>query len=138
LLPLLLPFVLLSWATLAGAEPGTGSTTGLTNIFAPESTPAQMIFEFSIKVLALTGVIFVIVASLLVYAVVKFQGRPEDAEREPAQVYGSTQIELAWTIIPVLIVTVLFLLTARVIHAVQDFRKPPTAIEIRRNRRRRS
>jgi len=32
-----------------------------------------------------------------------------DAGREPAQVYGSTQIELAWTIIPILIVVVLFL-----------------------------
>ena len=47
-----------------------------------------------------------------------------------AQVYGSTQIELAWTIIPILIVVVLFLATARVIHAVQDAPQPPGAIEV--------
>jgi len=45
-------------------------------------------------------------------------------------VYGSTQIELAWTIIPILIVVVLFLATARVIHAIQDAPKPTEAVEV--------
>src|SRR6202011_3380880 len=58
------------------------------------------------------------------------RGRASDAGREPAQVYGSTQSELAWTFIPVLIVVVLFLATARVIHAIQDAPKPPTAVEV--------
>ena len=49
---------------------------------------------------------------------------------EPAQVYGSTQIELAWTIIPVLIVVVLVLASARVIHSVQDAPKPANAVEV--------
>jgi len=61
---------------------------------------------------------------------VKFRSRAADTEREPAQVYGSTQIELAWTIIPILIVVVLFLATARVIHAIQDAPKPAEAVEI--------
>ena len=51
-------------------------------------------------------------------------GKAAGAGREPAQVYGSTQIELAWTVIPVLIVVVLFLATARVIHAIQDAPEP--------------
>jgi cytochrome c oxidase subunit II len=120
---------LLSTATAAAAEPAS-QTTGLTNIFAPESTPAKSIFDLSLFVLAITAVIFIIVFTLLVYAVVKFRSRGADADREPAQVYGSTQIELAWTVIPVLIVVVLFLATARVIHAVQDAPKPATAIEV--------
>ncbi len=72
-------------------------------------------------VLAVTGVIFAVVFGLLATAIVRFRpdGRPM-RDREPPQVYGSTQIELAWTIIPCLIVLVLFLATARVIHAVQD------------------
>jgi cytochrome c oxidase subunit 2 len=45
-------------------------------------------------------------------------------------VYGSTQIELAWTVIPILIVFVLFLATARVIHAIQDAPKPVAALEV--------
>jgi cytochrome c oxidase subunit 2 len=81
-------------------------------------------------VLAVTAVIFIVVAGLLAYSVVKFQSRSSDAGREPAQVYGSSQIELAWTVIPVLIVAVLFLATARVIHAIQDAPKPVAALDV--------
>jgi len=104
--------------------------TGLTNIFDPESTPAKSIFDVSVLVLVITGIIFVVVCTLLVYSIVKFRGRAVDSGREPAQVYGSTQIELAWTIIPILIVVVLFLATARTIQAVQDAPKPATALEV--------
>jgi cytochrome c oxidase subunit 2 len=105
-------------------------TTPLLNIFAPASTPARQIVDLSTFVLAITGLIFVVVASLLVYAVITFRVTPANADREPPQVYGSTQIELAWTVVPVLIVVVLFAATARVIHAIQDAPKPPTAIEV--------
>jgi cytochrome c oxidase subunit 2 len=104
--------------------------TQLLNIFAPESTPAKAIVDLSTLVLSVTAVIFVVVASLLVYAIVKFRATPANADREPAQVYGSTQIELAWTIVPILIVIVLFAATARVIHAIQDAPQPPTAVEV--------
>jgi hypothetical protein len=112
--------LLLFWSTIAvwASEPKGSSPHG-TNIFAPASTPAKSIADLSVFVLAITGIIFVVVFALLIYAVVKFRARATDAGREPAQVYGSTQIELAWTIIPILIVVVLFLATARVIHAVR-------------------
>ena len=100
------------------------------SIFRPHSTPADSIYHLSSFVLAITALIFVIVFTLLTYVVIKFRNRLADAEREPAQVYGSTQIELAWTIIPILIVVVLFLATARVIHAIQDAPKPATAVEV--------
>jgi cytochrome c oxidase subunit 2 len=111
-------------------QPGNRVGMHITNIFAPVSTPAQSIFDLSIFVLAITGLIFLVVCVLLVYAIVKFRARGTDAGREPAQVYGSTQIELAWTIIPVLIVVVLFTATARVIHAIQDAPQPSTALEV--------
>jgi len=100
------------------------------SIFEPRSTPAESIQHLSHFVLAITGLIFLVVFSLLGYVVVKFRRRVEDAGREPAQVYGSTQIELAWTIIPILIVVVLFLATARVIHAIQDAPRPAEAVEV--------
>jgi heme/copper-type cytochrome/quinol oxidase subunit 2 len=115
--------LLLFWSAMAGwASEPKGSPSHGTNIFAPASTPAKSIADLSVFVLVITGIIFVVVFALLVYSVVKFRGRAMDAGREPAQVYGSTQIELAWTIIPILIVVVLFLATARVIHAIQDSR----------------
>ena len=98
--------------------------TSPTNIFAPTSTPAHSILGLSMFVLAITALIFVVVGGLLIYAVVKFRSKATGDGREPAQVYGSTQLELAWTIIPILIVVVLYLATARVIHAVQDAPEP--------------
>ena len=101
-----------------------------TNIFSPDSTPAHSIFRLSMFGLEVVGAIFVVVFSLLAYAVVKFRERKGEDDLEPAQVYGSNQIELAWTVLPVLIVVVLFLSTAQVIHRVQDAKRPEGAIEV--------
>ena len=115
-------------ATLCFGGPANPSQT--LNIFRPQSTPADSIFRLSILVLTITGAIFAVVFSLLVYAISKYRRRGSDDGREPPQVYGSNQVELAWTVIPVLIVLVLFLATARVIHSIQDAPQPPGAIEV--------
>jgi len=101
-----------------------------TTIFAPVSTPADSIFELSRFVLAVTAGIFVVVFALLVYAVVRFRRKPDDDGSEPPQVYGSYEVELAWTIIPVLIVVALFLATARVIASIQHPPKPRDALDV--------
>jgi cytochrome c oxidase subunit 2 len=121
--------VLFGMAVPAFAEPAQPLLSP-TNIFAPISTPAQSIFDLSLFVLTVTAAIFIVVFSLLAYAVVKFRRRPATDGREPAQVYGSTQVELAWTVIPVLIVVVLFLATARVIAGIQNAARPSNAIEV--------
>ena len=96
----------------------------------PASTPAHQIFDLSIFVIAITGGIFLVVGGLLAIALFRFRARQTDPVGEPAQIYGSTQIELAWTVIPVLIVVVLFLTTARIIFAIQDAPKPETALDV--------
>ena len=118
---------LLSAAGTTVPLPGGGNVP---NIFAPASGHAKTLFDLAMFVLAVTGVIFVIVFGLLATAITRFRRTAANADREPPQVYGSTQIELAWTIIPCLIVLVLFLATARVIHAVQDAPKPPGALDV--------
>jgi cytochrome c oxidase subunit 2 len=123
--------LLIFWSasSLWAFEPAGPSAHG-TNIFNPASTPAKSIADLSVFVLVITGIIFVVVFVLLIYTVVRFRARAMDAGREPAQVYGSMQIELAWTIIPILIVVVLFLATARVIHAIQDAPEPAGAMDV--------
>ena len=95
-----------------------------TNIFAPASTPADSIFGLSIFVLLNVAAIFIVVFALLAYVVVRFRNKRNDDQKEPAQIYGSTQVELAWTVIPVLIVLALFLASARVIASIQDPPRP--------------
>ena len=110
-----------------GAPVGSSQTP---NIFKPESTPADAIFHLSLLVLAITSLIFLVVFSLIVYAIVRYRRRDGGDHREPPQVYGSNQVEIAWTVIPVLIVLVLFLATARVIHSIQDAPEPHGSIEV--------
>ncbi|MGA9062284.1 MAG: cytochrome c oxidase subunit II [Terracidiphilus sp.] len=100
------------------------------SIWAPVSTPAHEIYGLSLFVLTITGTIFAVVAGMLTFVIVKFRARESDAQQEPAQIYGSTQVELAWTVIPVLIVVVLFLTTARIIFAVQDAPEPKSALDV--------
>jgi cytochrome c oxidase subunit II len=100
------------------------------SIFAPASTPAHSIYDLSLFALLITGSIFVVVGGLLAFAVVRFRARAGDDASEPPQIYGSTQVELAWTVIPILIVVVLFLTTARIIFAIQDAPKPPDALDV--------
>jgi cytochrome c oxidase subunit 2 len=107
----------------------SGSPFVNTNIFEPVSTPAHDVHSLSLFVLLITGGIFIGMSALLTFSLVKFRSRPTDT-LEPPQVFGSTQIELAWTIIPVLLITVLFLGTARVIFAVQDAPEPADALDV--------
>jgi cytochrome c oxidase subunit 2 len=101
-----------------------------TNIFAPAATPAHSIFDLSMLVLGVTLVIFLVVAGLLLFALIRYRNRPEDSDREPAQIYGSNQIELSWTVIPILIVVTLFLATTRVILGTQAIPKPESAMNV--------
>src|SRR6202158_1723836 len=122
-------FLVAIWSAVASTDTAAQSMSP-TNIFAPVSTPAKSIFGLSIFVLAVTAAIFLVVFTLLAYCVVRFRKRANDDGREPPQVYGSNQVEIAWTVIPVLIVVALFMATARVIASVQKAFPSSNAIEV--------
>ncbi len=105
---------------------------GRTSIFSPKATPAHSIFGLSTLVLAFALGIFLVVGGLLLYSLIRFRHRSSDPHgmREPAQIYGSTQIELSWTVVPILIVFMLFLATARVIYSTEHAPKPETALDV--------
>jgi len=103
----------------------------IANIFDPLSRPAEMIHETSMLVLLICAGIFAVVTFLLVYIVIRFKRPQNDDGAEPPQIYGSTQIELAWTVIPILIVVVLVLVTSRTIGEIQNMEMPPDAVKVR-------
>lgn len=100
------------------------------NSFLPLSTPAHEIYYLALFVLTVTGCVFVVVGALIFYAAFKYRARKNDPEHEPAQVYGSAQVELAWTVIPIIIIVVLFLTTARIIFAIQNAPRPKTDLKV--------
>lgn len=106
--------------------------SGATSMFSPAATPAHSIMGLSRLMFGITGGIFVVVGSLLTYVTIRFRHRKSDptANQEPPQIYGSTQIELSWTVIPILIIVMLFLATARIILATQDAPKPKNALDV--------
>ena len=55
----------------------------------------------------------------------------DDDTTEPPQVYGSTAIELAWTVPPILIVVVLALATARTVGEIQTPKFAGDPLELR-------
>jgi cytochrome c oxidase subunit II len=91
------------------------------NIFAPVGAPAELIHQTAVLVLLICLGIFLVVGGLLFYSVVRYRQKPtDDDSTEPPQVYGSTAIELAWTVPPILIVVVLALATARTVGEIQN------------------
>ena len=103
----------------------------VTNIFKPLATPAESEKSIAMLVFAITGVIFVGVAGLIAYTIWRYR-QPSGVQQheEPPQVYGSNQIEVAWTVLPILIVFVLIGVSARVIAAVENASPPPAALKV--------
>jgi cytochrome c oxidase subunit II len=79
--------------------------------FSPHSPQAQVIATLFAHFLILAAAIFVIVAGLVVYGVLRFRSRAEAVE--PPQIFGSRRFEIAWTLIPLVIVAILFIVTLR-------------------------
>jgi cytochrome c oxidase subunit 2 len=119
------------WLHLAGQMQFAFSNDP-TSIFRPAGSPAHSIVGLSVLVLSITAGIFLVVAGLLLYVLLRYRHRASspDAEQEPAQIYGSNQIELSWTVIPGMIVVILFLATARVIFSTEAARKPAAALDV--------
>jgi len=103
----------------------------VTNIFQPLATPAESEYNIAKLVFAITGVIFLGVAGLIAYTIWRFRQPSHAASSdEPPQVYGSNQIEVAWTVLPILIVFVLIGVSARVIAAVENASPPQAALKL--------
>ena len=81
------------------------------SMFAGHSSESRAIGQLFTQTLVICGVILAVVTALVAYCVVRFRAR--DGAAEPAQTHGHTGLEITWTLIPVLILVVLFVLTAR-------------------------
>ena len=111
------------------------SGSGVTSILEPDSPPAREIRELGLLVLGICTAIFIVVQGLLVIAIVRGVRARKLADAagetgEPVQLHGSVPIEVAWTVIPVIIVFVLTMVTIRTIRDIDLTSPPEGAMEV--------
>lgn len=99
-------------------------------MFDPKGAPADTILDITWLLVGICGFIGLVVLAMIFFAIIRCR-QTEGDDGEPAQVYGSNPIELAWTVIPLLIVFVLFLVSARGIFDIEKTSAPEGALEVR-------
>ena len=98
--------------------------------FSPHSPQAQAIAGVFSLVLVIAAVVFLVVLIGVVSSVVRYRSRGV-ATAEPKQIFGSRKLEALWTVVPLLIVTGLFIVTVRamvVIDAPEDSSRHPDLV----------
>ena len=73
----------------------------------PVTEVGRDVFNLYVVVLILAAIVFVGVEGFILYAVFRYRRRPGD-ETLPQQHHGNTKVEIVWTIIPTVIVFILF------------------------------
>jgi len=77
----------------------------------------QAIYNLYNLFMYIAAVVFVLVSGLVIWSVVRYRRRDEEL---PTQTHGNNRLELAWTVIPTVIVLVLFVFTIRAQDKVLD------------------
>ena len=100
---------------------------GIFNASSPEmAAMAGLTFYMLAIAIAILAIIVVAVA----YIIIRYRKRPGD-DGEPRQDFGSIRVEIIWTVVPAIIVAVLFFLTVKTMLAVdppKGDRKPDIII----------
>jgi cytochrome c oxidase subunit 2 len=73
----------------------------------PVTETGREVFNLYVIVLVLAGIVFVGVEGFILYAVFRYRRKPGD-DTLPEQLHGNTTVEIIWTLIPTVIVLVLF------------------------------
>jgi cytochrome c oxidase subunit 2 len=73
----------------------------------PVTEAGKDVFNLYLLVLALAGIVFIGVEGFILYAVFRYRRQPGD-EVLPEQLHGNNTVEVIWTIIPTVIVFILF------------------------------
>jgi cytochrome c oxidase subunit II len=93
---------------------------------APAGPNSAAIADVFNIVLVMATVVFVVVEGLIVFSALRFRRKAKDSS-EPVQVHGNTKAEIAWTILPALIVVTLFVLALQTLQTLDT--KPASAAE---------
>ncbi len=95
----------------------------------PNSPQAQTIWDLLVWSLAVGGIIFAIVAGLVMYAAARYRAREGQSE-EPRQVFGNQRLEIAWTAAPALLLAGIAVVTVTAMRVIDPPAKQPPDIVV--------
>ena len=91
---------------------------------SPQSPNAKSISETYWVIAGFTGAVFVLVEGALIVFIVRFRSRGRGREVEGPQIRGNTNLEIAWTVVPVVI---LALIAGFVFYKLPSIKNTPSA-----------
>ena len=121
---------------LLGLLPGVGVAAALVpvNVGAVDVSPLDCAGPNACDIVSIyTGIfliamaVLVIVGGLIIYAALRFRRRDD---REPSQVHGNARLEIVWTAIPVLILSLFFIRTTLRMDYVRNGPPPNITIQV--------
>ncbi|HEX7241788.1 MAG TPA: cytochrome c oxidase subunit II [Longimicrobiaceae bacterium] len=112
---------------LAGCDEATHLRTYPRSMYAPRSGIAREVLELQNLTAYLGVAVGIFVFALLAYIMLRFRYRPGNPE--PEQIHGNTRLELAWTLIPAVILAIIAVPTVRMIFETQR-EAPANALKI--------
>jgi cytochrome c oxidase subunit II len=87
-------------------------------MFSSASKGAYDINNLLLEYLALAALIFIIVAFMTIVGAIKY--RAKKRKDEPAQLFGNKRLEITWTVLPFIAVTIFFFLTMKVMRSINQ------------------
>lgn len=98
-------------------------------LFPPEpmTTEAEQIRTLYLVIFALGAIVFVGVEGFLVFAAIRYRRRDD---RLPEQIHGNTKVEIVWTVIPTIIVLILFVTSMLTLGSISARASDPLTIEV--------
>lgn len=98
------------------------------NVFDPQSDFTRMIADLFWQIIWAAVVVFVLVQSALVYAIIRYRRRANQGL--PPQVHGNTRIEIAWTIAPAIVLAWIAVPTVQTIFRTYEVPTGPDVLTI--------
>ncbi len=118
------------WVIRAGVPATVVTAIALVGCTAsPATAEANSVAWLYNVFLVAAAVVFVVVAALIGWSVIRYRGQPDDRSLPP-QTHGSLVLELVWWAIPTLLAIGLFVVSAQVLNAT-DKRSPNGTVRVR-------
>ncbi|MFP4149431.1 MAG: cytochrome c oxidase subunit II [Nitriliruptoraceae bacterium] len=100
------------------------------NALDPAGPYAQLPHDLIIPVAWIALGVFVFVQGLLIVSMVRFRTRKDDDGSLPKQIHGNTRAEIAWTVIPAVILAVIAVPTVQTIFEIAEEPEDALTVEV--------